>query len=108
MKPLCFLGDSLKRLRAFPIDARNDAGYQLHKVQQGALPDDFKPMPAIGAGVEEIRVWESMGTYRVIYTARMANAVYVLHAFQKKTQTTSKADIALARIRYAELQRGNP
>ena len=108
MKPLCFLGDSLKRLRAFPIDARNDAGYQLHKVQQGALPDDFKPMPAIGAGVEEIRVWESTGTYRVIYTARMANAVYVLHAFQKKTQTTSKADIALARSRYTELQRGNP
>ena len=108
MKPLCFLGDSLKRLRAFPVDARNDAGYQLHKVQQGALPDDFKPMPAIGSGIEEIRVWESTGTYRVIYTARMANAVYVLHAFQKKTQATSKADIALARSRYAELQRGNP
>ena len=108
MKPLCFLGDSLKRLRAFPVDARNYAGYQLHKVQQGALPDDFKPMPAIGAGVEEIRVWESAGTYRVIYTARMANALYVLHAFQKTTQATSKADVALARSRYAELQRGKP
>ena len=104
MKPLCFLGDSLKRLRAFPIDARNDAGYQLHKVQQGALPDDFKPMPAIGSGIEEIRVWESTGTYRVIYTARMANAVYVLHAFQKKTSRTRKEDLDLAARRYQQVR----
>lgn len=83
-------------------------GYQLDRVQRGAPPDDFKPMPTIGKGVEEIRVWDDTGTYRVIYTARLADAVYVLHAFQKKTQTTSRRDIDLAWIRYAELGGGSP
>lgn len=57
---------------------------------EGEQPDDFKPMPSIGKGVEEIRVWDDSGIYRVIYTARLADAVYILHAFQKKTQTTAK------------------
>jgi phage-related protein len=106
MKELRFLGDSLKCLREFPSDARQDAGYQLDKVQHGQQPDDFKPMPTIGKGVEEIRVRDETGTYRVIYTARLANAVYVLHCFQKKTQATSQRDIDLACSRFAELCRG--
>ena len=106
MKPVRFLGDSLKRLREFPEDAKQDAGYQLDKVQQGHQPDDFKPMPSIGKGVEEIRVRDDSGIYRIIYTARIADAVYVLHAFQKKTQATSKPDIDLAKERYTELMRG--
>jgi len=97
MKPIRFLGDSLKRLREFPDYARQDAGYQLDKVQRGEQPDDFKPMPSIGRGVEEIRVWDDSGTFRVIYSARVKAMVVVLHAFQKKTQTTSKQDIELAR-----------
>lgn len=104
-KPLRFLGDSLKCLRDFPEDARQDAGYQLDKVQHGEQPDDFKPMPSIGKGVEEIRVRDDSGAYRVIYTARLADAVYVLHAFQKKTRATAKRDIDLARARYSELGR---
>jgi phage-related protein len=64
-------------------------------------------MPSIGKGVEEIRIWDDSGTYRVIYTARLADAVYVLHAFQKKTQATAKRDIDLAQIRYSELLKGN-
>lgn len=103
MKPIQFLGDALKRLREFPDEARQDAGYQLDKVQKGLQPDDFKPMPAIGKGVEEIRVWDESGTYRVIYTARMADAVYVLHAFQKKTQATASKEINLAKERYSQL-----
>jgi len=71
VKPIRFLGDSLKRLREFPEDARQDAGYQLEKVQRADQPDDFKPMPAIGKGVEELRIWDESGTYRVIYTARL-------------------------------------
>lgn len=106
MKLLRFLGDSLACLREFPEDARQDAGYQLDKVQRGEQPDDFKPMPSIGKGVAEVRVWDDSGTYRVIYTARIADAVYVLHAFQKKTQATSKRDIELAKSRYTELMRG--
>jgi phage-related protein len=106
MKPLRFLGDALKCLRDFPENARHDAGYQLDKVQRGEPPDDFKPMPQIGKGVEEIRLWDDSGTFRVIYTARMAEAVYVLHAFQKKTQTTAKRDLELAKERFAQLIRG--
>jgi len=106
MKLLRFLGDSLKCLREFPEDARHDAGYQLDKVQRGEQPDDFKPMPSIGKGVEELRVWDDSGTYRVIYTARLADAVYVLHAFQKKTQATAKRDMELTRKRYTDLMRG--
>jgi phage-related protein len=106
MKKIQFIGDSLKSLREFPEDAKHDVGYQLDKVQRGEQPDDFKPMPSIGKSVEEIRVRDDSGIYRVIYTARLADAVYVLHAFQKKTQTTSKRDIALASKRYAELMIG--
>jgi phage-related protein len=81
-------------------------GYQLDKVQRGHQPDDFKPMPSIGRGVEELRVWDESGTYRVVYTARVAEAVYVLHAFQKKTQATSQRDVDVAKARYNELMRG--
>jgi phage-related protein len=101
-----FVGDSLKRLREFPEAARQDAGYQLDKVQRGQQPDDFKPVPSIGKGVEEIRIWEESGTYRVIYTARMPDAVYVLHAFQKKTQATSRRDIEIARERLTQVMKG--
>ena len=106
MKPVRFLGNSLKAIREFPKDARQDAGYQLEKVQDGRTPDDFKPMPSIGKGVEEIRIWDESGAYRVIYTARLQEAVYVLHAFQKKTQATSQRDIDLAKKRFDELMRG--
>ena len=104
-KPIEFLGDYLRSLREFPDDAKRDAGYQLDRVQHGLQPDDFKPMPAIGKGVEEIRVRDDTGAYRVIYTARLADAIYVLHAFQKKTQATSKRDIDLAKQRFALLSR---
>ena len=57
---------------------------QLDRLQRGKQPDDFKPMPIVGKGVEEIRVWDDAGTFRVIYTARLANAVCVLHAFLEK------------------------
>jgi len=106
MKLVRFLGDSLKCLREFPRDARQDAGRQLDRVQRGLQPDDFKPMASIGRGVEEIRVWDEVGTFRVIYLARLADAVYVLHAFQKKTQATAKRDIDTAKARFAQLMRG--
>ena len=105
MKPVRFLADSLKNIRSFPDKARSDAGRQLRNLQRGGQPDDFKPMPDIGRGVEEIRVWDEMGTFRVIYTARLAEAVYVLHAFQKKTQATSRHDIELAKRRFGDLMR---
>jgi len=104
MKDISFLGDSLKRIREFPNDARQDIGFQLDKVQRGSQPDDFKPMPTIGKGVEEVRLRTMDGIYRVIYTARVAGRIYVLHAFHKKTQATTRRDIELAMKRYKWLQ----
>jgi phage-related protein len=106
MKPIRFLGDALKCLRSFPRDARQDAGRQLERVQRGQRPDDCKPMPTIGKGVEELRLWDESGTFRVVYTARLADAVYVLHAFQKKTQVTAKRDIVIAKTRFDRIMRG--
>ena len=85
-----------------PADARREAGYQLDRVQRGLDPDDWRPMPSIGAGVREIRVRERAGAFRVIYVATFADAVYVLHAFQKKTQQTPKRDMDLAALRLRE------
>lgn len=105
-KPIEFLGDSLKRLRGFPEIARRRAGQQLERLQLGLMPDDFKSMPTVGRGVQEIRIRDGSGAYRVIYTARKANAVYVLHAFEKKSERTAALDLELARHRYASLLGG--
>jgi phage-related protein len=84
MKPVRFLGDSLECLREFPEDAQHDAGYQLEQVQRGEQPHSFKPMPSIGKGVEEIRVRDDSGIYRIIYTARLADAVYCVARISKE------------------------
>lgn len=75
MKPLTFLGDSLKVMHGFPEAAQQDAGFQLRRVQAGRQPENFKPMPSIGPGVEELRVWCEEGTFRVVVLARLAKAV---------------------------------
>jgi phage-related protein len=105
MKPVSFLGDSLDELRSFPDDARRDAGFQIGRLQRGLDPNDWKPMKTVGPGVREIRVREASGAYRVIYIATLEDAVYVLHAFRKKTQATSKRDLDLATTRFKELIR---
>jgi phage-related protein len=102
-KPVEFRGSALDDLRAFPVSARREAGYQIDLVQQGGEPDDWKPITTVGQGVREIRIRDEVGAYRVIYVAKFADAVYVLHCFQKKTQKTSKADIDLAAKRYRDL-----
>lgn len=103
MKLLDFVGTALKDLRAFPELARRSAGYQLRQVQSGLDPDDWKPMPSIGRGVREIRLREG-GEFRVLYVAQFQEAVYVLHAFQKKTQRTTQRDLTLARARLKQIQ----
>lgn len=89
MKALKFLGSALDDLRAFPDQARREAGSQLDRVQQGLVPSDWKPMATVGKGVEEIRIRDDAGAFRVIYIARLADAVHVLHCFRKKTQKTA-------------------
>lgn len=105
VKPLDFLGDSLDVLRAFPDGARRAAGFQLDRLQRGLEPLDWKPMTSIGPGAQEIRVREEGGAFRVIYLARLPEAVYVIHCFQKKTQRTPRRDLELARRRLSELMR---
>lgn len=107
-KPVEFRGDSLDALREFPESARREAGFQIDKVQLGQEPDDWKPMTTVGTGVKEIRIRDEAGAFRVIYVAKLADVVYVLHCFQKKTQTTSQKDIQLARRRFADLMRERP
>lgn len=102
MKPLVFLGSSLDDIRNFPAEARRAIGFELAFVQQGLDPSDWKPMKAVGLGVKEIRI-HSLEEWRIIYVAKFADAVYVLHGFQKKTQKTRKEDIALARRRHYEI-----
>lgn len=106
MKPLAFVGTSLDDLREFPAAARSEAGYQLDRVQHGLDPVDFKPMPTIGKGVWEIRIVDEAGQFRVIYIAKLKDAVYVLHCFQKKTQKTSASDIELSNKRLRDLLQG--
>jgi phage-related protein len=105
VKPVSFLGDSLKAVRDFPDAARQRAGYQVDRVQRGLDPDSWKPMKTIGPGVREIRISESTGAFRVIYLATLPGAVYVLHAFQKKSQATSQRDLDVATARLTELMR---
>jgi phage-related protein len=95
----------LDALRAFPLTARREAGYQLEQVQNGREPDDWKPMNAVGRGAKEIRIRDEAGAFRVLYVAKFADAIYVLQCFQKKTERTSKADVELAAKRYRELSK---
>jgi len=103
-KPLAWLGSSLDDVRAFPADAKRAAGYQLGRVQQGLMPDDWRPMPTVGTGVYEIRIHTDL-EHRVFYIAKFEEAVYVIHAFEKRTAQTRDADIALARQRLGDFLR---
>ena len=103
MKPVCFIATSRQNLQAMPDSARYALGSELKTVQYGGMPADFKPMPSVGAGVYEIRCKDAHGAFRVVYVAKFEEAVYVLHAFQKKTQKTAKPDIDLAASRYRML-----
>jgi phage-related protein len=101
-KPVEWVGSSLADVRRFPVDARRRAGFELQAVQHGAMPSDSKPMPSVGAGVAEIRI--RTGTeHRIFFIAKFEEAVYVLHAFEKKTQKTAKRDIELGRARLSEV-----
>jgi phage-related protein len=102
VKRLNFVGSSLDDIRNFPDEARRAAGFELRAVQNGLEPSNWKPMHKVGPGVNEIRI-RVLGEWRIIYVAKFRDAVYVLHAFQKKAQKTSRPDIDLARQRYGQI-----
>src|SRR5690242_11269509 len=102
MKPVHFMGSSRDDLRGLSVEARESAGYQLFKVQQGKEPDDWKPLSTIGAGSTKSECgpkWELQSALR----SEFDEAVYVLHVFEKRSQRTPKDDIYLARQRYTDL-----
>jgi phage-related protein len=101
-RTLLWLGSSRADVRAFPADARRLAGFQLRRVQQGLEPNDWRAMPSVGPGVAEIRIHTAV-EHRVVYVAKFVEAVYVLHAFEKKSDKTSKRDVDLARQRLHQL-----
>ena len=93
-KLLVWFGSSREDLRAFPAEARRKAGVELRAIQRGQEPIDLKPMMVIGSGTYELRIVTETA-HRVFYVAKYEEAVYVLHAFQKKTQKTAKHDLAI-------------
>jgi len=99
-KPIYWVGSSLKDLMVLPDEVKREAGYQLHRIQNGLDPEDWKPFQTVGVGVREIRISEYGGAFRVMYVAKFEDKIYVLHSFQKKTQKTSPKDIHIAKIRY--------
>src|SRR5206468_723381 len=109
LKPVIWAGSSREDLRALPSAAQDFLGHDLHRLQIGLMPADYKPMRSIGSGVFEIRAHVG-SEHRLIYVAKYAEAIYVLHAFEKKAQKTPQRDIELARRRLAavEWQRQNP
>ena len=105
MKPIKFHGDSLERLKLLPEPVKKRAGYQLWLVQNGKDPVDWKSFSSVGKGVKEIRI-RYKGQYRIIYIAKLRDAVHVLNVFQKKTGKTPRREIALARERLKEITDG--
>ena len=105
MKPVIWMGSSKADLKAFPAAVIDDMGHQLFLVQSGLEPDDWKPMTTVGTGVREIRVKDVAGVFRTVYLATRADAIYVLHCFQKKTRQTARRDIELARKRLQDILR---
>lgn len=101
---LLWLGSSRSDITKFPDDARRRAGFELYLVQCGIEPSDWKPMSSVGTGVQEIRI-RTGREHRVFYVAKFEESIYVLHAFEKKTRKTSKADLDLGRARLQELMR---
>jgi len=99
-----WVGSALNDLRAFPTAARERAGQELDRLQQGLEPNDFKPMPTVGAGVYELRI-RMGGAFRVFYVAKFEEGLYVLHAFQKKTQRTGRLDLDIGTKRYRDILR---
>ena len=104
-KKVIWMGSSKADLVAFPPDARRECGYQLEKAQRGESPTSWKPIPAIGEGVRELRVRIAAGAFRVLYLATRPEGLYVLHCFQKKARRTSRQDLALAVKRFGSIPR---
>ena len=107
LKPARFIRSAREDLRRFPEDVRTEFGYAIFAAQAGGKAPKAKPLKGIvpGSGVLEIVEDFDGNTYRVVYTVKFPDALYVLHAFQKKSRhgiKTPKHEIDLIRARFAE------
>ncbi|NJN23106.1 MAG: type II toxin-antitoxin system RelE/ParE family toxin [Acaryochloridaceae cyanobacterium RL_2_7] len=104
-KAVRWLGDSLKQVRSFPLEVKQDIGVSLFDVQQGTTPENAKPFKGVGRGVFEIVTRFDTNTYRTVYAVQIGDKVYVLHAFQKKSPKgikTAQTDVNLIKQRYRQ------
>jgi phage-related protein len=109
MRPVVWVGTSLRDLRGFPAPVQDHMGYALYVAQRGGKHRDAKALTGFGgAGVVEVVKDFRGDTFRSVYTVRYAGAVYVLHAFQKKSKTgreTPRQEIELVKQRLREAER---
>ena len=103
MTEIEWLGDSLEIVRGYAADVRRAIGSALRLLQTGEKPVHARPLKTVGRGVWELKISEKAGQFRVIYVTKRRDRIYVLHAFQKKTQRTPQSDIDLARTRFKEI-----
>ena len=105
LRPLVWLGDSLRNVRDFPDGAQKLLGDEIQLMPFGGMPRDAKPFKGVGSGVVEIALRYSSDAFRVVLAIHIGSRIYVLHAFQKKSKRgieTPKRDVDLIRRRYAE------
>lgn len=105
IRPIIWLGDSLKEVRSFPPEVRQDVGSALYDAQNGTTAPSAKPFKGVGSGVFEIALRFDKEAYRVVYAVRIGEKIYVLHAFQKKSKRgieTPKQDVDLIKRRYQQ------
>jgi len=103
MTEIEWLGDSLEIVRSYRVEVRRAIGSELRLLQTGDKPVHARPLKTVGRGVWELKISEKPGQFRVIYVTQRRDTIYVLHAFQKKTQRTPQKDIHLARARFKEI-----
>jgi len=104
LKELHWVGSAKRDLQNMPQAVQREIGFSLHRVQEGKMPSNAKPLTGVGAGVIEIVSDYNKNTYRAVYAIKLGDAIYVLHSFQKKSKTgikTTKQDIDLIKQRLA-------
>ncbi|MCZ6842711.1 MAG: type II toxin-antitoxin system RelE/ParE family toxin [SAR324 cluster bacterium] len=101
-KPVEWVGSSKTDLKAFPAKVHDRVGFALFQAQIGLKHPNARPLTGMGSGVTEVVSRFERDTYRAVYTVRFTEAIYVLHAFQKKSKkkiATPKSELDLVRQR---------
>lgn len=109
LRPVLWIGSSLKDLKEMPLEVQKEFGHSLRDIQKGRDPGNTKPLKHLGGGISEIIVNEQNGTFRVMYTVEFRDVIAVLHAFQKKSKSgiatpKKEVDLILQRLKQARIE----